>query len=360
MGQDSSAVDTFEETTERGRKLVSAAREEYDTLQNSEEVPAQLIEALTDVERELEEIDKTLNIAEEDLRRAEELTDRAALLVETFSALRQHQRIVIEGDTAQLREYADAIRTLSEQSQITVDSDLADIEKRCSLCERLIDRERHYQVRSSERVSLADIDTSIRQVVGELAESADPSLVTKVYHDLATDILENIHDSLKQLNDDNPDRTAFSTDLSKVKGELDTIDETPSSEWGDGTATTARIAVEGCLMLQYQVTRARAEQQLAVELGQKIRETALTIECDVDSCVSRGDTETLLSAVTDAVTSHAEQTNSDRIRHLLQDYDGDVIQIAQASQFSVEKILDEIAELHEDGQIAGIDVEIES
>jgi hypothetical protein len=358
MGQQTS-TDTFETVLGRGRSRLSAAKEEYSAIEGTDSVPDRVVEALVDLEQELDELDQTLEVTKEDIELAKETVQRISILSEILSILARRQRAVIEANVNRLDYHLSGIVELVQEHNLEqdVEPNVADLERRLSMLQTLVDSGRHKQVESNDRVSPSNLDVSIRQLDGWLETRVPNSARAAQYLDIGMKLLDDIHDSLSDLGEQNDERTAYATDLRSIKHKRADVEELLESGSEDRAANTARVALEGCLELHLLTARARAEQLVAIELASTVEEYNLRV--DIGQCVERGDAETLLAEVTNAIESQVEQSTGQRLRQLLLEHDGSVVRTAAATDFDIPTIMDHLAQLHADGQLADVTVEFD-
>ncbi|MDT3433258.1 hypothetical protein [Haloarcula sp. 1CSR25-25] len=354
MSDHISPTDTFEEVLDSGRSELSAARSEYDALEQTEEVPSALVEAISDLERELEELDQTLNVGDEDLKLARETVQRVGVLTDVFGALRERQRTIVEADVSRIEHYVSGIVTLARDHGVATHTphDLEALERQNSMLAALVNKGRHEKVLTNDRVTPGEVDAAIRQVNAELTTEVSDGHRAETYESITEALLDEIHEMLSSLEQKNPDRTAYSSDLGSVKSLLESIDDTDDTS----AAQIAHTALEGALMLHYAVARTLANQRVAVALADTVTDSELSVDCNVDQCVADGDAETLIGAITDAVDTEVELSMSERLRQLLNEHDGSVLRTAQATDFDVATILDHLEQLYNDGQISDLEV----
>lgn len=360
MGDQISSTDTFEEGLERGRNRLSATRDEYEALEQTETVPSGLVEAISDLDQELEELDKTLEVGETDLQLAQQTVQRISVLNEVFSALRERQRTVVEADVSRLEHHVSGIVSLAREHglETEIERDLDTLERHCSMLNALISKDRHEKVITNDRVSPGDVDIVVRQIDAEFAEYAPDDSRAETYTTIAEKLLDEIHDVLRSLGEENKDRTAYSSDLGLVKQRLETIGGATEDD-RTAVARTARTALEGALILHYSTARSHADQRVAEELANATGESEFVVDCNIDRCVLRGDADTLLAAITDAIGTEVELSTGERLRQLLDEHDGSVLRTARATDFDVPTIFDNLERLYDDGQVADLRVTFE-
>jgi hypothetical protein len=178
----------------------------------------------------------------------------------------------------------------------------------------------------------------------------------EAYIGIVEDLLDEIHDALGALGEENQERTAYASDLAIVKEKLQAATAAIEQHDGDDAVQTARTALEGTLMLHYLTARAHADQCVTEELANTVAESPLSVNCDTERCVSRGNPQTLLEAITDAVSTTVEASTSERLRQLLEEHDGSVSRTARATDFDIPTIFDHVKQLYNDRQIADVKV----
>lgn len=358
MGNQISPTDSFEEVLERGRTDLSGAREEYDALEQTETIPSALVEAMGALERELDELDRTLDVEEADLELARQTVRRISVLNDVFAALRERQRTVVEADVSRLDHHVSGIATLVRDNGIAseLDRNIDDIEREHSMLDALVSKGRHEKVVTNDRVSPGGVDAAIRATDAELADHVSDDSRASTYLRIAESLLDEIHDVLGSLGEENSERTAYSSDLRLVKEQLEAAEGTGEDDGGTTAAKTAHIGLEGALILHYSTARAHADQRVAAALADAVEQSDLVVDCDVERCVSRGDAETLLTAITAAMGTEAKLSTSERLRQLLTEHDGSVRRTARATDFDVATILDHVERLYDEGQIADLQV----
>jgi hypothetical protein len=356
LSQMASTTDTFESVLDSARGSLSTAREEYEALEQTETVPSPVVESLAGFERELEELDKRLEVSEADVELAVRTRDRIVLLAEVLSALRERQRTVVETDVDRLRHqlrYLDTVGATADGMVLP-----GEIRRKCSMMQDLVENDRHDRIEGTDRLSISGIEAELRSKRFELWESVSPAEAVDSLSRLSTPLLNDIHRFLRELGAQNSDRTSFSPDLKTVKNLLsnatDAVDEDPNAALSD-----AATAIEGCLILHHSTARAFADQRVTETLAQVTRETGFAVSVDVDQYVASGDSQGLLDAVAEALTSEAEQSAAARLRHLLVEHDGSVRRTASATEFEPGTILEHVTELYADGTISDITIEFD-
>lgn len=345
-----SATDRFETVLASARGKLDDAREEYEALERTETVPQPMIQSLEGFERELNELDDRLTIEESDIDLAETTAARITALYEVLSALSHRQRVVVEAAVTRLGHQLTLLDRLDDSSETGQKA-----EQQYSMLCRLVENDRHDRVYGNDRLSLGGVERKLRTARVDRLSDVTDSEATVALQEVASSLLEDVHEYLANLGDDNEDRTAFAADLTRVKELLSTVEERD-----DPAPESAATAFEGCLMLHYSTARAYADQQMTEALADTVTETGLTVDINIENCVSRGAAEDLLEAVAAALETETEQSATTRLRQLIVRHDGSVERTAAATEFDVADILEQVTQLHSDGEIADITIDFKS
>ena len=372
MDSSASTTDAFERVLERGRSTLSSTRDVYHALETTESIPNQLVEAIGDLERELDELDQTLEVTTEDVALAEKTVERINVLSTVFTALQGRKRLTVETTVDRLDYRLTASLSLIRERGLAehLDVSIDDVDRRFSMLQTLVDDGRYGQVETNDRISPTELAVTLQKLDLELAdsESVDARVRGRLYLDVADDLLSDIHSFLSGLNEENPERKAYATDLEAVKQDLDSareeldIDEYDDGDPGTGSipsnkgALKARVALETCELLHQQTARAFADQRAAAELARVSRESGLAVSCDIGQCVAEGDVSTLLVSIGTVIASQAELSTAERLKQLLREHDGSVLRTAEATDFEVSTILDHLSQLYHEGEIEEIEV----
>jgi ribosomal 50S subunit-associated protein YjgA (DUF615 family) len=163
MGEQMLPTDTFEELLDRGRAELAATRDQYEALEKTETVPAELVELIGKLERELAELDETLNVGQAEIDLAQQTVQRLKLLKSIFRALHERQRTIVEADVSRISRHVSGIATLVRQNNIEsrIDHDIDRVEQQYSILDSLLSKGRHQKVITNDRVFPATVDTSI-------------------------------------------------------------------------------------------------------------------------------------------------------------------------------------------------------
>lgn len=353
-----STSEKFEETLSRARQNLTKARDEYESIERSGNVPDRIVQAFGELEREIDELDGEIDISEQDLELANTTARRVELLHEVLVVLRDRQARVIEEDIGRYRFWVDGIsRALRKHNVDELGDERDTLDRYCSTMQQLADSGRHERVVDNERFTLATVDNRLRTVDRKLRDLLTPDAYANVCLGIYEDLLDEIHETIAAFSEANPDRTSHASELRTVKEHR--TDATDALERGasEDAAFEARTALAGAQMLQYLVVRDLADQHVAERFAGIVREAELDVDCDVSDCERRGDAATLLADIADALGGEIELSKGDRLRRLLREHDGDVVRTANATDFDVPSILDHLEQMYSADQIEEITVE---
>jgi hypothetical protein len=353
-----SVTDTFESLLADARASLSSAREEYRAVEQSDSVPQTLITSLTEFERELNELDDRLEVTEDDVALARRSNQRVKMLAVVFASLRTRQRTIVETDVARLTQQLEFLHAVADSPTENTSTDA--LEKECSMLQKLVENDRQDRIEGSDRLSIPNIEMRLRTHRFTARYTVPDSASARALIQSADALLDDIHEFLGALGDENESRTAFASDLQSVKelrsdaeGALDDGDVEAASE-------SAAVGFEGCLMLHYEIARAYANQRVTESLAEAIAGRQLALDVDVDACVASGDAERLLNAVGEALRGEVEESTVARLRRLLDEHDGSVSRTASATDFDVSEILGHVSDLYVDGAVGDVKVDFDS
>lgn len=355
---ESSSTDAFEDILRRGRSQLDKARTEYQTLEGMDDVPDKLVEAIGDLERELDELDQNLEVTDEDISLAKETVARVSVLAEVFDGLKQRQRVIVGGACERVNRYIEGLQDLLKHYDISGDisETVESIEHRHSMLEKLVSGDRYGQILSNEQVDPDSIVSKIHALSDKLSESTTAIDRTEFYLSVCGSLLDDIHARLAELKEDNEDRLAHGAELQEIKQEKQTA-ESQLSKSPDEAVSTANKVLENCLSLHQEIVVDHADQELVIKLADVCQDKELAIEHDIENSVDRGDPESLLAVIADAIASEVDLSTSGRLLQLLQEHDGSVIRTKKATDFEITTILNHLTQLYDEEEIADINVE---
>lgn len=356
--QSSSSTDTFEDILSSGRSQLVEAREEYQALEGLDSVPSQLVGAIGDLDRELDELDQNLEVTEQEIQLAEETTKRTAILAEVLTVIKTRQQIIIEGAVDRIEVFYNEIQELAGKYHIPDDvgTSLEELDHRRSMLKKLVDGSRYKQILENAQVAPDSFEQDLHRLNSDLSPTTTPIDRTEAYLNICEVLLDDIHDRLGKLHEENGDRTAFSTDLREIKQQQQSA-ESNRGDAADQAVVTAEEVLQDCLTLHDQIVAAHADQHLTNKLAEVCEDNTLEITTDIDTCITEGDPERLLSGIADSVASQVDLSTGGRLQQLLQEHDGSVIRTSQSTDFDVPTIMEHITQLYDQGEVREIQVE---
>ncbi|MFA9427075.1 hypothetical protein [Natronorubrum sp. A-ect3] len=317
-----------------------------------------MVEAIGDLEREIDELDNEIDISKEDSELAAETARRVELLYDVLSGLREQQALIIEADIERYRLWLDGVsRAIRKHGLDELTGDRDEVERYCSTMEKLVDGGRHERVINNDRFTLATIDNKLRAVDEKMRRSLDHEAHTRMCLGVYESLLDEIHESVAALSEENPRRTSHASDLRTVKQHLKDATAALDRDANEKAAVEARTALAGAQMLHYVLVRDRSDQRVAERLAAIIQDTGLNVDCDVSDCEASGDVTTLINGMAEAIGGEVKLSKEARLRKLLSEHDGDVIRTAEATDFDLPSILDHLEQLYSDDQIDKIVIE---
>lgn len=356
--QPSSSTDTFEDILSSGRSQLAEAREEYQSLEGMDSVPTQLVGAIGDLDRELDELDQNLEVAEQDIQLAEETTKRTAILAEVLTVIKTRQQIIIEGAVDRAEVFYKEIEKLAGKYDIPdeVQTSLEELDHRRSMVKKLVAGSRYKQILENDQVTPDSFEEDLHQLTSDLSPITTAIDRTETYLNICENLLNDIHDRLGKLHEENGDRMAFSTELQEIKQQQQSA-ESNLGDSADQAVDTAEEVLQNCLSLHDQIVAAHADQHLTNNLAELCQGNALEIAPDIDTCIAEGDPEKLLSGIADSIASQVDLSTGGRLQQLLEEHDGSVVRTSQSTDFDVPTIMEHITQLYDQGKVGEIQVE---
>lgn len=353
-----SVTDRFETALDSARASLSDAREQYEAIERAGTVPQDVVVSIAEFERELDELDDRLEVSETDVELAERTKERIEVLSDVFSSLQTQQQTVVEADVNRLAQQLGYLHAIEDAVDGGVSTDALDRE--CSMLEKLVENRRHDRIQGSDRLSIEDIERRLRAKRFETKDTVPPVVSAEALLDGSKALLDDIHEFLGGLGEQNKSRTAFPSDLQLVKELLADAENELKNGDAEAALEPATIAFEGCLMLHHATARVYAAQRVTEELADAVAETTLEIDADIDSCRVQGDSGRLLEAVGEALRGEVKEGTTARLRRLLNEHDGSVVRTAKATDFDVQTVLEHVSELYTDGAVSDITVEFDT
>jgi hypothetical protein len=359
MAHVSSTTKQFEQILEDARNRLSTMRDAYTQLEKTEDIPEWVVQSIGDFEREINNLDKNLEITDQDVKIAERTSRRVIVLSGVIEAFCERQRIVAEAAVARVCMTLSDIAKQFHQNSSSLDlsPSVEELQKRCSMLHELIDKERYAQVLQHDHVSPTKLKPEVRELDKALQGEISDSVHVQTHLNIVSKLLDKIHESLAELGDKNDDQTAYHNNLcdikskiSEAKAELDNND-CPSPE------RTAEILFNDCLTVHNHTTHAHADQHLVDTFVQIHSRKDFELDCDVSGCEARGDRQTLLNKIESKIASEAELSEMKRLQQLLLEHDGSVARTVEATDYTVDTIAEKIPQLYDTRDVSDLHIE---
>lgn len=359
MGQ-TTVSEEFEDILEEGRRELAATRETYGALEGSRDIPEGVLELIGQLEQDLEQLEQSLEVTEDDVQLAEQAVRRVSILSGLFDALYEGERAELERRIAVLEAFVGALETLIEEEQVadSTSEEFGTIERKLSMVKKLAANERYAQIANSDRVSIESLLEQAKDVEAQVDEAADARALAERYLTVLDTLLDDIHEWLSGLGGANEHRTAFSSDLSSIKGDIETAESALEDDDDETAAERARDTLLAAVAVADEVARVSGEQQASIALADVVDTYALEVECEVAECRAQGTPTPLVTAISDSLSGQLEVSTSEQIQQLLLEHDGDVVRTAQATDFEVEEIIEALQQLYQEGAVDSIEVEL--
>lgn len=361
MVHTSSTTKQFERILNDTRDQLSTVRDTYTRLEGTEPIPEWVVQSIGDFERELDDLDKKLDVSDQDVQIAEQTARRVVTLAGVIEAFCERQRTIAEAAVERVCTTLSGIAESVQQNGLSTDlsSSVEELQRQCSMLQKLIAKERHAQVLQHDRVSPMKLEPKIRELDQSLQGEISDHTHVRAHLDIISELLNGVHKSLTTLREDNNDRTAYGDDLREIKSKVDKVEADLQNDTVPSPEHTTRILLDKCLVMHNLTAQAVADQRLTDKLAETIRNGDFAVNCDVASCEARGDGETLLDELGTEVTSKTELSETKRLEQLLAEHDGSLVRTAEATDYTFNTIVEELPQLYQAGNVADLHVEFD-
>lgn len=341
----------FEALLDRTRGALDRARYEHQSIDGA--VPDEFVAALQGFERRLEALETVGRIDDSDFEAAEFVNRRAEVLEDLLVSLGEFDADVVEYDVRRLRILVDYLSDVADESAgSSLQDRVSAVEERVSLFETLIDSDKGSKVRSNDQFTWADVECEVRDLDAALSRETDDDAYRACCLDCAEALFDRVHDLLADLEETNPERTAFGDQVKAVKSRSRRAREEADTD-------AARAALEGATMVHYSVARARCRQAHAKRLTRAIVDNDIPSEDDPDELARNVDVEALVDVIAAGVSAEIEQSRETRLRRLLSEHDGSVERTIAATDYERSEVFDLLEAMFEEGPVADLSVTFE-
>jgi hypothetical protein len=352
----------FEELLDQGEEFLREARECYEEVSRTEDAPEAVIQAISQLDQELTDLAKVTTVNQPRLQQARQIKDQAVLLRDVLEAFQQRQRAVIEHRVETLSLWVDQLTRTAGQSGFDVDSkqSVESLQETITLFEHLMAADEYGRISDNDRITLPEFLNDLRQFDAELRELVSFERYARICLDVVDDLLDVIHEELSTLPDAHSSEASFSRYLQQVKEHRADAEESLEQSGFERASQKARIALEGTLMVNYEITRVKADELFASELRDALSTHGFESKADIESTRPEMDAEELLERAVGAIESSVELTVDTRIQRLLEEYDGSVNRVIEQSDLDGGTILNHIMKLYKNDRIEDLVVNIKS
>lgn len=339
----------FEQELNNSAELLTTARERYDAFEGS--IRIEFIEALSKIEEERNELKTKINVDETVQATARGVTQRAQLLSRFLRLITEYENNLIEHDLYRQQCWVDQIDREGVRSELTATSIelLDDISQWVQIFQNLIASESHDSIRTNSQKTISELEQDIRTTDHHISKSIPSSLYETVCSDTTDVLLDGIHDRLSEIEKTHPQREAFGVQLQTVK-----------SMRSSTNPDAPRVALEGTLMILYEVSRVICRQEHAKRLATAIEETAIHPTIDPPTAASRADVDALLDVVTNHFQEWIEGSRSDQLRRVLTQHNGSVRRTLDATNRDAETLFEQLRILYEDDKSKDLVIRIKT
>ncbi|WP_049948007.1 hypothetical protein [Candidatus Halobonum tyrrellensis] len=351
----------FESSLDRIRDELKRARNRYDELSALEQPPEVFVQAIHELEDQLESLERATSVDRSQLEVANETRDRAELLNDALLASRTRQKTLIRQQLHRLGWWISVVDdTPTGMVPEEIAEEISTIARQYQILSTLLDEEKYAQIISNSRFTPSEIEQSLREIDARLQEALPMAEYVDRYESGMDTALERIHSVLQELSSESDRVTTYQNALRTVKDLRTRSEELLEDDDGSAAVATIREAFEGALMIDTELTRIEADAELAHALGTFLTSHDFEAEEEIEEAVANGDTDDLLARITSVIGAEVDSTISTRVRRLLEEMDGSVASAVERSDMDQQAFLEEISRLYADGVIADLTVEFKT
>lgn len=351
----------FDSTLDSAEHSLEDARERYRSVSETEAAPEPFLQAIKELGQQIEELSKETSVTEDRLQFVNKTRARAKLLEEALEAFQERQRLLVERTIGRLSVWTTGFERAGRKYDIghDLEQQLVELRRYTKVFEKLLAAGEYAKAVTNDRITPSKFDHDLRRFDIALRERLEADAYTKVCLGVLEDLLAQIHDGLKSIDERNPEKTAFGEYLRAIKHQRELAERSLETEDHAEATEAARIGLEGGLMVDVLIGRAEADQRLARSLGEYLRRHDFASDDEIDPLVGRGSVDDLLDRVVGAIGAEVELTVETRIRHLLEEYSGSVTAAVDGSDLDAQTVLEQVIQMYENGTLADIRVEFD-
>ncbi|MFC7095899.1 hypothetical protein [Halobaculum marinum] len=351
----------FESSLDGIRDELERARNRYEELNALEQPPEVFVQAIHELEDQLESLERATSVNQSQLEVAQETRERAELLSDALLATQTRQETLIRQQLHRLGWWISALEdTPTPMDSGKIAEEVSMIARQYQILCTLLEKDEYAQIVSNSRFTPPEIEQSLRKVDAKLQEALLAAEYVDGYESGVDTALERIHTVLQDLSSESERVTTYQEALRAVKDQRVHSEELLEADDGSAAVATIREAFEGALMIDTELTRIEADTELARALGAFLTSHDFEAEEEIEEEVVSGDTDDLLARITSVIGAEVDSTISTRVRRLLEETDGSVASAVKRSEMDKQAFLEEISRLYTDGVIADITVEFET
>lgn len=351
----------FDETLDDAETSLSEARDLYESITETDTAPEAFIHAITELEGQIDDLAANTRVSDADQELANQTEIRAELLVGALRAFQERQRTLAARAVARFDPWLAGLENIPSTHEIpeSLEKDLSEVKRKHGVLEKLLAAEQYAQVVTNKRITPFDLENGIRRLDTALRTSLSSDAYATVCLAVLEEYLDRIHEVLASLDEENPRRTSFRTELREVKDLKSTASNALDSGDNASAAEIARTALEGGVMIEFLLSRAEAQQRLAVALSEYLQENGFVSEDVVAPHAAQADTDALVDVISEAIGTEVEATVETRIKHLLEESDGSLRRTIERADLAEETILEHVTNMYANRDIADIIVEFD-
>lgn len=356
----------FETAVEDAEAELSDARDHFAAIRDFEgDLDAAYAEALDELAESVAEFDSVFDVSAEELDTAVDAARQGAFLADLLLAHRRYYEHRVESRAQLVSKRFEALETIRDESSTNADADTDTVKKQVSVMSKLLEGGKHRKLRTSDRISLDDVEEQVAVLDEELREAASPGYYAHHVARLIDTLRDRYTDDLSWLNEQGADRSAISVTerIQRIPDidDIDVDDPTTSSvtreeaaRVGEAAAAHYQVAVD--------ISARRGQFEFGAALGEAVREHAELedeAETELRQRTRAFDLDAIRARIARILRSEATTSTSEQVLRLLRQHDGSVEETADTLDLSTEELFKVLQQLYEEQTVTDLKAQFE-
>lgn len=356
----------FETAVKDAESELSEAHDHYAAIRDfGGDLDAAYAEALDELAETVDEFDSVFDVSDEKLDAAVGAARQGTFLVDLLLAHRRYYEGRAEDCAQLISRRFETLEAVQHESSTNPDSDIEAIKKQLSVISKLLEGGKHRKLRTSDRISLDDVEEQVAVFDEELREATSPGYYAHHVARLIDTLRDRYTDDLSWLNEQGADHSAISvTERIQRIPDIDDIDvddpkassvtREEAARVGEAAAAHYEVAVD--------ISDRRRQFELGAALGEAVREHAKIedeAKTDFRQLTRTFDLDAILSRIARILRSEATTSTSEQVLRLLRQHNGSVGETADTLDLSTGELFEVLQQLYEEQTVTDLKVQFE-